>query len=87
LKPYPSHVHIDLLVEARGQGIGRHLMQTIMEELARLGSPGLHLQVNPKNAAAQAFYRNLGFVPLSSPDLPADTLFMAYRFGDDVTAN
>jgi ribosomal protein S18 acetylase RimI-like enzyme len=87
LKPYPSHVHIDLLAEARGQGIGRHLMQTIMEELARLGSPGLHLQVSPKNAAAQAFYRNLGFVPLSSPDLPSDTLFMAYRFGDDATAN
>ena len=83
LKPYPSHVHIDLLAEARGHGIGRHLMQTMMEELARLGSRGVHLQVSPNNAAAQAFYRNLGFVPLSSPDLPADTLFMAYQFGDD----
>lgn len=83
LKPYPSHVHIDLLAEARGQGIGRHLMQTIMEELARLGSPGVHLQVNPKNFAAQAFYRNLGFAPLSSPDLPDDTLFMAYQFEDN----
>ncbi|MGE0149368.1 MAG: GNAT family N-acetyltransferase [Parvibaculaceae bacterium] len=82
LKPYPSHIHIDLLAEARGQGIGRHLMQTIMEELARHGSPGVHLQVNPKNSAAQAFYRNLGFVPLSSPDLPGDTLFMAYRYED-----
>jgi ribosomal protein S18 acetylase RimI-like enzyme len=83
LEPYPSHAHIDLLAEARGHGIGRHLMQTMMEHLAALGSPGLHLQVNPKNAAAQAFYRNLGFAPLSSSDLPADTLFMAYRFGDD----
>jgi ribosomal protein S18 acetylase RimI-like enzyme len=83
LKPYPSHVHIDLLAEARGHGIGRHLMQTMMEQLARLGSRGVHLQVNPQNSAAQAFYRNLGFVPLSSPDLPADTLFMAYQFGDD----
>ena len=83
LEPYPSHVHIDLLAEARGQGIGRHLMQTIMEELARHGSAGVHLQVNPKNLAAQAFYRNLGFASLSSPDLPHDTLFMAYRFEDD----
>jgi RimJ/RimL family protein N-acetyltransferase len=57
-------------------------MQTIMEELARHGSPGIHLQVNPRNSAAQAFYRNLGFAPLSSPDLPDDTLFMAYRFDD-----
>ena len=83
LKPYPSHIHIDLLEEARGHGIGRHLMQTIMEELARRGSRGIHLQVSPHNAAGQAFYRNLGFVPLSSLDLPADTLFMAYQFGDD----
>ncbi|MGE3877419.1 MAG: GNAT family N-acetyltransferase [Parvibaculaceae bacterium] len=87
LEPYPSHIHIDLLAEARGQGIGRHLMQTIMEELARLGSPGAHLQVDPKNVAAQAFYRNLGFVPLSSSDLPADALFMAYQFGDDDGVN
>jgi ribosomal protein S18 acetylase RimI-like enzyme len=83
LEPYPSHAHIDLLAEARGQGIGRHLMQTLMEELARLGSRGVHLQVHPKNLAAQAFYSNLGFVPLSSPDLPDDTLFMGYRFADD----
>jgi ribosomal protein S18 acetylase RimI-like enzyme len=87
LEPYPSHVHIDLLAEARGHGIGRHLMQTIMEELARRQSPGLHLQVSPTNTAAQAFYRNLGFVPLSSPALSDDTLFMAYRFEDDEDAN
>jgi ribosomal protein S18 acetylase RimI-like enzyme len=85
LEPYPSRVHIDLLIEARGQGIGRHLMQTILEELARLGSPGVHLQVHPTNAAAQAFYGNLGFVRLSSSDLPADTLFMGYRFEDEGT--
>jgi ribosomal protein S18 acetylase RimI-like enzyme len=86
LRPYPSHVHIDLLAEARGQGVGRHLMQTILEELARRGSPGVHLQVHPQNTAAQAFYNNLGFVSLSSPDLPADTLYMTYQFGDDEDA-
>jgi ribosomal protein S18 acetylase RimI-like enzyme len=83
LKSYPSHAHIDLLAEARGQGIGRHMMQTIMEQLAILGSPGLHLQVNPKNSAAQAFYKTLGFRPLSSSALPEDTLFMACRLRDD----
>lgn len=82
LEPYPSHAHIDLLAEARGYGIGRHLMQTMMEQLTGLGSPGVHLQVNPKNSAARAFYQNLGFRPLSSPDLPEDTLFMACRLGD-----
>jgi ribosomal protein S18 acetylase RimI-like enzyme len=82
LKPYPSHAHIDLLCEARGQGVGRHLMQTMMERLTELGSPGLHLQVSPKNRGAQDFYRGLGFEALSSPDLPDDTLFMARRLGE-----
>lgn len=83
LAAYPSHAHIDLLAEARGLGVGRHLMQTMMERLAGLGSPGLHLQVNPQNLAAQAFYRTLGFVPLASPDLPDDALFMAKSLRDE----
>ncbi|WP_119389464.1 GNAT family N-acetyltransferase [Taklimakanibacter lacteus] len=83
LASYPSHAHIDLLEDARGHGIGRHMMQTMMECLAGLGSPGVHLQVNPRNAGAQAFYRSLGFVPISSTDLPEDTLFMARRIADD----
>ncbi len=83
LAPYPSHAHIDLLAEARGQGIGRHMMQTMMERFAGLGSRGLHLQVNPRNSGAQAFYRSLGFSRLSSSDLPADTLFMARHLTDD----
>jgi ribosomal protein S18 acetylase RimI-like enzyme len=77
LAPYRSHAHIDLLAEARGRGIGRHMMQTMMERMAGLGSPGLHLQVHPKNAGAQKFYRGLGFAPLLSADLPGGTLFMA----------
>jgi len=86
LANYPSHAHIDLLADARGHGIGRHMMQMMMERLAGRGSPGLHMQVNPKNAGAQAFYRSLGFEPIASPDLPKDTLFMARRFGDEETA-
>lgn len=82
LQPYPSHAHIDLLGEARGQGVGRHLMQTMMERLTELGSPGLHLQVSPKNKGAQDFYLGLGFEVISSPDLPDDTLFMARRLGE-----
>lgn len=82
LEPYPSHAHIDLLAEARGQGVGRHMMQTMMERLTELGSPGLHLQVNPKNEGAQEFYRGLGFEVLTAPELPADTLFMARRLGE-----
>lgn len=83
LSPFPSHAHIDLLAEARGQGIGRHLMLTMMERLAALDAPGIHLQVSPGNHEAQAFYRSLGFAALASPDLPDDTLFMARALGED----
>ncbi|QIG46499.1 GNAT family N-acetyltransferase [Nordella sp. HKS 07] len=87
LAPYPSHAHIDLLIEARGHGIGRHLMQTMMERLTELGSSGLHLQVSPKNEGAREFYHALGFEVLSSPDLPGDTLFMARHLGELHGAN
>ena len=30
---YPSHMHIDLLERARGQGIGRRMMEQLMDEL------------------------------------------------------
>ena len=78
---YPSHAHIDLLPEARGKGVGSRMMHHMMERLAARESEGLHLQVNPKNFDAQAFYRKLGFTVVSSRDLPDDTLFMARRLG------
>jgi hypothetical protein len=35
---YPSHMHIDLLERARGQGVGRRMMEQLMGELGRRGS-------------------------------------------------
>ncbi len=37
---YPSHMHIDLLERARSQGIGRRMMEQVMDELHKRGSPG-----------------------------------------------
>jgi ribosomal protein S18 acetylase RimI-like enzyme len=63
---YPAHLHIDLLPETQGQGLGRRLIETLFDELTRRGVPGLHLGMNPKNTGAAAFYERLGMQRLPS---------------------
>lgn len=66
---YPAHLHIDLLPEAQGQGLGRRLIETLFAELRSRGVAGLHLGMNPTNTAAGAFYERLGMHRLESgPD-------------------
>lgn len=81
LAPYPSHGHIDLLPQARGKGIGRRAMAFLEERLAAAGSPGLFLQVDPRNGNALAFYRAIGFEVLADPRLPAHSVYVAKRLG------
>ncbi len=61
---YPSHLHIDLLPRAQGQGYGRRMMEQVMMMLRKRGSPGAHLGVSLLNEPAQGFYRKLGFKEL-----------------------
>lgn len=63
---YPAHLHIDLLPEAQGQGLGRQLIEMLAATLRERGIPGLHLVVGAGNANAQAFYRRVGFTELAS---------------------
>ncbi|WP_169580942.1 GNAT family N-acetyltransferase [Microbacterium thalassium] len=65
---YPAHLHIDLLPEAQGQGLGRRLIDTLIDELRRRGVTGLHLVASSDNAGAVAFYPRVGFAPLPSHD-------------------
>lgn len=74
---YPAHLHIDLLPETQGQGVGRRLIETLFAELRRRGVAGLHLGMNPENAAAGAFYERLGMHRLESA---ADTTMYGVRF-------
>jgi ribosomal protein S18 acetylase RimI-like enzyme len=66
LDDYPAHLHIDLLPEVQGQGLGRLLIRTLLEALGDAGVKGVHLGVGPKNLEARAFYARLGFRPLPS---------------------
>lgn len=65
---YPAHLHIDLLPEAQGLGLGRLLIETLVGELRRQGVRGLHLVASADNVGAIAFYPRVGFEPLPSPD-------------------
>jgi ribosomal protein S18 acetylase RimI-like enzyme len=58
---YPSHLHIDLLPALQGRGVGRQLMDALLTAMADLGSPGVHLGVDPRNTNAIGFYEHLGF--------------------------
>lgn len=58
---YPAHLHIDLLPEAQGRGLGRELIETFCAALAARGVPGVHLTIDPANERAAAFYRAVGF--------------------------
>lgn len=64
LAEYPSHLHIDLLPRAQGQGNGQRLMETFLAALTDRGSPGVHLGTSPQNRRAERFYLKMGFVEL-----------------------
>ncbi|WP_156760547.1 GNAT family N-acetyltransferase [Microbacterium karelineae] len=63
---HPAHLHIDLLPEAQGQGLGRRLIGTLCAELRRRRVPAVHLVASAANHGAVAFYERLGFARLPS---------------------
>lgn len=80
---YPSHLHIDLLPRAQGQGHGRRLMETLMDRLRAGGSPGVHLGMWARNHKALAFYTRLGFTELARTGPPGDgSLYLGKRLQD-----
>jgi ribosomal protein S18 acetylase RimI-like enzyme len=70
---YPAHLHIDILPELQGEGLGRRLMETVFTRLEAASVRGVQLGVDPRNVGAQAFYTRLGFAPL--PAAPGAFVF------------
>ena len=60
-RDYPAHLHIDLLERARSRGLGRQLIQGLIDDLRARGIRGVHLGVAAANANAIGFYGHLGF--------------------------
>ena len=58
---YPAHIHIDILEEYTGNGVGSKLMQALFEVLKEEKVPGICVLVNPTNKRAVRFYEKMGF--------------------------
>jgi ribosomal protein S18 acetylase RimI-like enzyme len=80
LKPYPSHLHIDLLPRAQGQGNGTRMMNTLLEALKARGSRAVFLAMHPENKRAFTFYQKMGFHVIEGAELPRDTLYLGLVF-------
>ncbi|NJP68270.1 GNAT family N-acetyltransferase [Streptomyces spiramenti] len=76
---HPAHLHIDLLPEGQGRGLGRALMETYLDALRERGVPGVHLGVNPENTRARAFYDRLGFTALTAPGARPGAVHLGLR--------
>lgn len=65
--------------DARGMGLGRALVEAVLDAAVRLGFHELRLDTLPDMSDAQALYARMGFVRIAPYyDTPiADTVFMA----------
>ncbi len=63
-QPFSTDATIESVVvssKMRGKGLGRKLMEHLIEEASRMNVDCIHLTSNPKREAANALYQKLGF--------------------------
>lgn len=58
---WPAHLHINLLPEARGTGLGGLLMEAWLDQLRQRAVPGCHLSTILENTRAITFFEKHGF--------------------------
>ncbi len=58
---FPAHLHIDILPEGQGKGMGKKLIETFCNKLIEMKVPALHLEVGKRNTDAIKFYEKIGF--------------------------
>ena len=64
-QPFSTDATIESVVvssKMRSKGLGRKLMQHLIEEASRMKVDCIHLTSNPKREAANALYQKMGFV-------------------------
>ena len=70
--PLESYAFIDHVVvdeEARGQGLGRQMLDAVEAKAQEIGLDRLHAFARPQRVAAHALYKSFGF-------LPKETMFL-----------
>jgi ribosomal protein S18 acetylase RimI-like enzyme len=68
LRDYKAHLHIDLLPELQGRGIGKKLIETFFETCRTRGVEKVHLVVSKENPRACSFYKKIGMHEVYSDD-------------------
>jgi|YNPBryantNP2012_1023418.scaffolds.fasta_scaffold02061_4 ribosomal protein S18 acetylase RimI-like enzyme len=58
---FPGHLHIGVAASARGQGIGRALLETSLRQFWTTGVRGVHLVTTDRNQVACHLYESVGF--------------------------
>lgn len=82
LYEFPAHLHINLLPELQGKGLGRKLMDTFFERCRKKGANRVHLGVSKVNTGALTFYRKMGMYPIYETE---SAFFLGYdliRYSD-----
>ena len=60
-----SHItNVAIREDMRGLGLGRKLMQELLQYLSNLGAAYATLEVRVSNERAQSLYQSLGFIPV-----------------------
>jgi GNAT superfamily N-acetyltransferase len=68
LSDYHAHLHIDLLPIIQKKGIGRMLIEKLINNLKRQNVSGIYLNVDFSNSGAICFYQKAGFKILKEQD-------------------
>jgi len=58
---YPGHLHINVLPEFQGLGIGSSLIKAFEADMQEMEVRGIHLTTSNKNFKAVPFYKKMGF--------------------------
>ena len=74
---FPAHVHMNLLLEAQGAGLGRALLEAWFQKAKARGVSAVHLGASPANDRGIRFWGWQGFAVVDVPD--SSTVWMAQR--------
>jgi GNAT superfamily N-acetyltransferase len=62
---YPAHLHLNLLPDAQGKGVGLMLLKAWLELASKRGAAGVHVGVNRANLRALRFWSQNRFKDLN----------------------
>lgn len=65
---YPAHLHINLLPVLQGHGLGKKMIERLLDALKDKTVKGIHLGVDAKNESAISFYERFGFQRIDTAD-------------------